>query len=198
MSNDQRFLAAIDRFDAANGCDPNVERCDGEDVPKELLYAQRMSQRLESFVPDASLAVQLAARSQHIQRWQTPRTDYPAGRDGYRRWRSDLAIFHADTAERILEEVGYDASTIDRVRLLLRKERLKADPDCQILEDVICLVFLEHYLSDFAGRHDEQKLVNILRRTWKKMSGRGHEAALELDLPQNVRALLDKATVASD
>lgn len=198
MSNDQRFRAAIDRFDAANGCDPNVERCDGEDVPKELLYAQRMSQRLESFVPDASLAVQLAARSQHIQRWQTPRTDYPSGRDGYRRWRSDLANFHADTAERILEEVGYDASTIDRVRLLLRKDRLKADPDCQILEDVICLVFLEHYLSDFAGRHDEQKLVNILRRTWKKMSGRGHEAAMELDLPQNVRALLDKATVASD
>ncbi len=195
MSDEKRFRAAIDRFDEANGCDPNVEQCDGVDVPKELLYARRMTQRLEAYAPDAPQAVRLAARCQHIQRWQSPRTDYPAGRDGYRRWRSDLAQFHADTAGRILEEVGYDAATIDHVRSLLLKQRLKADSDCQVLEDVICLVFLEQYLSDFAGRHEEAKLVNILRRTWKKMSDRGHETALQLDLPQDVRDLLDKAVV---
>ena len=195
MNDDERFRAAIDRFDTENSRDPNVEQCEGAQVPKELLYARRMTQRLESFAPEAPQAVRLAARCQHIQRWQTPRSDYPAGREGYRRWRSDLAQFHADTAGRILQEVGYDASTIDRVRALLLKQRLKADPDCQVLEDVICLVFLEHYLSDFACRHDEAKLVNILRRTWKKMSARGHDAALDLDLPEDVGELLQKAVV---
>ena len=152
-----------------------------------------MSQWLDRLEPEASEALRLAVRSQHIRRWEIPREDYPGGRDGYRRWRTDLGRFHAETAGRVLQEVGYDETTISRVQSLLRKERLKTDPDCQLLEDVICLVFLEFYLGDFAQEHEEAKLVNILHRTWKKMSPRGHQAALQLDLSDSLRPLVQKA-----
>ena len=188
-----RFQSAIGRFDQANSEDPNREVHEGRQHPKELLYARRMSRWLDQLEPEASEPLRLAVRSQHIRRWEIPREDYPKGRDGYRRWRTDLGRFHAETAGRILQEVGYDETTISRVQSLLRKERLKTDPECQLLEDVICLVFLEFYLQDFAQEHDEEKLINILRRTWKKMSPRGHKAALQLDLPDSLRALVRKA-----
>ena len=152
----ERFERAIERFDAANAKDPNRESVDGVEQPKELLYARRMTACLESFGPDAPEPVRLAARCQHIRRWTRPRTDYSEGRDGYRRWRTDLAQFHATTAAGILRGVGYDDSTVARVESLLRKERLKVDADVQLLEDVICLVFLEHYLFDFAPKHDSR------------------------------------------
>ena len=188
-----RLQSAIDRFDAANGEDPNLQMVADEPCPAELLYAQRMTQWLHRLGPDASEPLRLAARAQHICRWKIPRSDYQSGRDGYRRWRTDLGQFHAETAGQILRDVGYDKPTIDRVKSLLTKQRLKADPECQILEDVICLVFLEHYLGEFTQKHDEAKLINILQRTWNKMSPRGHEAALALDLPQEARRLIDKA-----
>ena len=152
-----------------------------------------MTAALERFAPEAPEAVRLAARCQHIRRWTVPRDRYPAGRDGYRRWRTDLGRFHAETAGEILREVGYDAATIGRVQALLRKERLKADPDVQLLEDVICLVFLQHYLADFATQHDDEKLTDILRKTWRKMSDRGRAAALEIDLAPDLRALVIRA-----
>jgi len=188
-----RFEAAIAQFDKANAEDPNTEVVDGTAHPKELLYAQRMTAWLDKLAPDASEALRLAARSQHIRRWELPRTDFPMDRTGYLRWRTTLYRFHADTAGQILREVGYDAGTIERVQTLLRKERLKRDPDVQCLEDVICLVFLESYLLDFALQQDRDKLINILRRTWKKMSPRGHAAALALDLSPEVRELVDAA-----
>ena len=114
-------------------------------------------------------------------------------RPGYHRWRTDLGKFHAQAAGEILQEVGYDAPTVSRVESLLRKERLKSDPEAQLLEDVICLVFLENYFAPFSERHDEQKLIGILRRTWTKMSPRGHDAALKLELPPEKRALIEKA-----
>ena len=194
----QRFEQAIQQFDRANSEDPNREVHEGREHPKELLYARRMSRWLDQLEPEASEAVRLAVRSQHIRRWEIPREDYPGGRDGYRRWRTDLGRFHAETAGKILQEVGYDETTISRVQSLLRKERLKADPDCQLLEDVICLVFLEFYLGDFAEEHEEDKLVNILRRTWKKMSPRGHQAALQLDLPDSLRPLVQKALAPTE
>ena len=138
--NGQRLTAAIARFDALNRDDPNTEVQAGQSIPSQLLYAQRMTSTLERFAPDAPPAVRLAARAQHICRWKIPRESYPPGRDGYRRWRSDLGRFHAETAGSVLKEVGYDAPMIDHVAALLRKERLKADADCQLLEDVICLV----------------------------------------------------------
>ena len=189
----ERFTAAIARFDAANAEDPRREPVDGEPQPRELVYAQRMTAALDRFATDAPEAVRLAARCQHIRRWTIPRDRYPAGRDGYRRWRTDLGRFHAETAGEILREVGYDEATVTRVGALLRKERLKADPDVQLLEDVICLVFLRHHLADFAAQHDDEKLTDILRKTWRKMSDRGRAAALQIDLAPELRALVARA-----
>ena len=188
-----RFAPAITRFDRANGEDPRRDPIDGEPQPRELIYARRMTAALERFAPGAPEAVRLAARCQHIRRWTIPRDRYPAGRDGYRGWRTDLGRFHAETAGEILRDVGYDDAAIGRVQALLRKERLKADPDVQLLEDVICLVFLQHYLADFAAQHDDEKLTDILRKTWRKMSERGRAAALEIDLAPDLRALVIRA-----
>jgi hypothetical protein len=196
MTLPDRFESAIERFDAANAEDPNVDVHDGRAIPKELLYARRMSEALGRIEPESSEAVRLAVRSQHIRRWEIPRSNYAKDRDGYRRWRTELGRFHAETASRILREVGYDEATIEHVESLLRKERLKTDPDCQLLEDVICLVFLEHHSSAFIQEHDEEKLINIFRRTWKKMSARGQQAALRLELHPRVRALVEKALAA--
>ena len=193
MPPSEQFDRAIERFDAANRKDPNREVADGVEQAKELLYARRMTACLDRFSPDAPEPVRLAARCQHIRRWTIPRTDYPEGRNGYRRWRTDLARFHASTAAAILRGVGYDDATVARVESLLRKERLKTDPDVQLLEDVICLVFLEHYLFDFAPKHDEETLLRVLRKTWPKMSADGRRAALDLDLAPDLRALVARA-----
>ena len=196
MTAHDRFRRAVERFDAANSEDPNRELADGAEQPKELVYARRMTARLDRFRPDAPEAVRLAARCQHIRRWTIPRTDYPAGREGYRRWRTELARFHADTAAAILREVGYGDEVVARVGSLLRKERLKADPDVQLLEDVICLVFVEHYLASFAPKHDEETLAGVLRKTWRKMSEDGRRAALALDLPEKVRSVVERAVAS--
>jgi len=193
IENQQRFQTAIERFDAANAEDPNIEIHEGKAYPKELLYARRMTEALSRLEPNAPESVRLTVRSQHICRWKIPRRDYPRDRDGYRKWRTELGRFHAETAGKILRETGYDEPTIQRVQSLLRKERLKADPDTQLLEDVICLVFLEYYSAEFIQEHDEPKLLNIFRRTWSKMSPRGQRAALQLNLPAPVRAIVEKA-----
>ena len=188
-----RFREALAGFDEANADDPNHELVDGVEQPRELVYARRMTATLDSFAPEAPEAVRLAVRCQHIRRWTVPRDTYPAGRDGYRRWRTDLARFHAETAGEILRAAGYGEDTVARVGALLRKERLKADPEVQLLEDVACLVFLRHYLPAFAARHDDAKLVGILGKTWRKMSARGRTAALALDLEPRVSALVSQA-----
>lgn len=189
----ERFDRAIGRFDMANAEDPHVETVAGVSYPKELLYAQRMSLWLNRFAPDASEALRLAVRCQHIRRWTIPRQDYPMDRRGYLQWRTALAKFHADTAAEILREVGYEAATIGRVQSLLRKEGLKRDPEVQCLEDVICLVFLESYCADFAKHHDSAKMLPIIRKTWEKMSPRGREVARTLDLPREVQQLVEAA-----
>jgi hypothetical protein len=185
-----RFDEAIARFDAAHAEDPEK---DASGQPAELVYAQRMSAWLARLAPDASEALRLAVRCQHIRRWAIRRADYPAGTAGYRKWRVDEAASHAETARELLEESGYDGPAIRRVQSLLRKEQLKQDPEAQLLEDVICLVFLENYLARFAQKHDEAKLVDILRKTWNKMSSRGQEAALGLKLPAPLRAIIERA-----
>ena len=193
MNDPERVSRAMAAFDAANTDDPNLETVDGTPQPKELIYARRMTECLAELEPDASVALRLAVRCQHLCRWTIPRDRYPSGRAGYRRWRSDLADFHAEKAGTILRDVGYDDATVARVQALVRKERFKTDPEAQTLEDVACLVFLEHYLDDFSSQHDQPKLVDILRKTWKKMSPRGRSAALELNLSAEVRALIELA-----
>lgn len=193
MDDRARFAAALAAIDAANADDPSHETVDGKKMPKELAYARRMTAWLGRLDPEASDALRLAIRAQHIRRWTVPRDGYPMDRQGYHRWRTALARFHADTAGAILQQAGYDAAMIERVGSLIRKERLKTDPEAQTLEDVACLVFLENYLADFAGKHDEAKVVDILRKTWRKMSKSGQEAALSLDLAPAGKRVLDRA-----
>jgi hypothetical protein len=188
-----RLDEALRRFDEANVEDPNTEMVDGKPLPKELIYGQRMSARLAAFAPDAPETVKLAARAQHIRRWEVPRDSYPEGRAGYLKWRTDLYKRHADIAAGIMSDVGYDDETVERVRTLLRKRGLKTDPDVQLMEDVICLVFLEHYFHDFAPKHDEEKLIPIVHKTWNKMTEQAHEAALQLDYAPKDLAVIQKA-----
>ena len=188
-----RFDAVIAAFDAANAADPNRMRVAGLDLPKELYYGQRMTHFLMATYPDASEALQLAARCQHIRRWESPRADYPEGRVGYLKWRTDLKHFHARVAGEILQAAGYDAAMVERVGQLLRKERLKQDADVQRLEDIACLVFLEDHLGEFAPRYDSEKVVDIIRKTWKKMSAEGQQAALARDLPPAAAELVGRA-----
>lgn len=188
-----RLEDALSGIDATNAEDPNTEMVNGQLVPKELVYGQRMSVRLAAFAPHAPETVRLAARAQHIRRWEVPRDSYPEGRAGYLKWRTDLYKRHGEIAGAIMEDVGYDADAIARVQTLLRKRGLKTDPDVQLLEDVICLVFLEHYFHDFAQKHEEQKLIPIVQKTWKKMSDEAHRAALQLDYAPKDLALIRKA-----
>ena len=191
--DDDKLKLAIERFDALNAADPNTELVDGRAEPKELVYARRMTGRLHRLEPGASVPLQLAARGQHLMRWRIPRETFPKDRAGYIRWRTTLYDFHADRAAEVLREVGYDDATIERVRSLIRKQNLKTDADAQTLEDVICLVFLENYFADFARDHDEEKLIKILRKTWRKMSARGHAAAMKLNLGEREMGLISRA-----
>ncbi|MEM8606845.1 MAG: DUF4202 domain-containing protein [Myxococcota bacterium] len=188
-----RLEEAIRRFDEANAEDPIIEDVDGRPFPKELVYGQRMSAWLDRFAPNAPEVVKLAARAQHIRRWEVPRDSYPEGRAGYLKWRTDLYKRHGDIAGEIMREVGYDDATIDRVKTLLRKRGLKTDPDVQLLEDVICLVFLRYYFHDFAQQHSEDKIVSIVHKTWKKMTPLAHEAALGLEYAPEDLAIIQKA-----
>ena len=185
MSKFDTALAAIDTVHAQ---DPEKE--DGR--AKELVYAERMSAWLEKLAPQASEELRLAVRCQHLRRWAIPRGGYPEGKIGYLRWRKEESLAHAALAGEILARAGY-GEEVKHVRSLIKKERIKHDPEAQLLEDVVCLVFLENYFEDFARDHDEEKLIRILRRTWKKMSSRGHEAARTLKLDERERALIDKA-----
>jgi len=197
MIDTERFDRAIARFDAANADDPNRESVAGHERPGELLYAERLTAMLARFAPDAAEVLRLAARCQHIQRWKIPRADYPMTRAGYHQWRTRLRDFHADLAATILGDAGYGDTMIGRVRSLIRKAALKADPEAQALEDVVALVFLESYLDDFVARHgdyDEVKFTDILTKTAKKMSARGREAALTMiALPSALEPVVRRA-----
>jgi hypothetical protein len=188
-----RFDQAVARIDEENAKDPNLEEAGGETVAKELLYGRRMSETLARLLPEASEALRLACRAQHIRRWEVPRASYPEGRAGYHRWRTDLAKRHADHAARILGEVGYDELVIARVRALVRKKGLATDVEAQALEDVACVVFLEHYFAPFAAKHDDDAVVRILEKTWAKMSERGREVARSLPLGERERELVERA-----
>ena len=192
-TDDLRFRTAIRKIDEANKGDPNIELYLGKEYPKELLYSIRMSEWLDNIRPDASEALKLAARAQHICRWEIPRSDYPMDRVGYLKWRTGLYGFHARRAAAILREVGYEDGVIGRVEVLLQKKNIKTDPEMQTLEDVICLVFLENYFTSFSEKHDKDKIIGIIRKTWKKMSPEGHSAALKIPMSPPAKALVEKA-----
>lgn len=188
-----RFRDALDRLDALHAEDPRREHVAGKEIAYELLYAQRMSEWLERVAPQASEALRLATRAQHLQRWLIPRDIYPNDRRGYLAWRRVLGDRQAEQAAQILREVGYDEATCQQVAGMIRKEKLRSDPEVQALEDTACLVFLAHYFTDFAPAHEEAKLLRIVRKTWNKMSPRGHELAATIPLSDDAQALLRKA-----
>ncbi|MDO6747376.1 DUF4202 domain-containing protein [Gilvimarinus sp. 1_MG-2023] len=180
----------LNTIDDINRQDPNQEP-DGS--PKELVYGQRMSRELSEFAPDADELLQIAARAQHIERWVIARSDYPMDRAGYKKWRTELGVHHAQRTADLMHNHGYSAADCQSVADMLQKKRLKRDPQVQTLEDVICLVFIRYYLEDFARKHDEPKLISIIQKTWNKMSADGHAAALKIPLPDSVSALVGKA-----
>ena len=175
------FQNASAWIDAENAQDPNSETYQSNSYPKELLYSNRMYERLMDFYPKASEEIQIASKAQHICRWKMPRESYPMDRVGYLKWREELKKFHAQTTAEILEKAGYSPSFIDRVSFLIEKKLLKKDTETQLLEDVICLVFLEYYFDDFAQKHDREKMKNIILKTWNKMSEAGHQEALKIN-----------------
>jgi len=201
MSQQECFAKAIALIDAANAEDPNHEQADGQSVPKELLYSQRMSEMLERYAPEADEAQKLAIRAQHVQRWKSARSDFPEGRQGYLQWRTGLYKFHAETAARLLAEAGCGDDTIERVKQAVGKRALKLNRDTQLLEDVTDLVFIEHYMLAFAQKHpeyDEAKWLDIIRKTWKKMSEDAQQFALSgaIKLPEPLVPLIQKAVSA--
>ncbi len=185
----ERFERVIQAIDAANAADPTRDEATGR--PASVLYGERMSQELERLAPDASEAVRIAARGQHIERWTSPRDSYPAGRQGYLAWRTDLARFHAKRVSALMAEAGYDEDERAAVASLLRKEGIKRNPDTQLLEDTICFVFVRHYFAAFAAKHADEDVLRILTKTARKMSADARaRMAEEFDLPPHLAPAL--------
>jgi hypothetical protein len=188
-----RYSEAIRRFDQENARDPNLVVTDAVPQPHELLYARRLTDWVLRLCPQASEALLLAARCQHICRWMIPRSSYEMTRSGYLRWRNDLKRFHAKKSAEILRELGYAEEMIARVQDLNLKKNLGQDAECQILEDALCLVTLQHQLADLSAKTDHDKMVSILQKTWKKMSPVAREHAGALAYSEETKKLLEQA-----
>lgn len=184
---------AFDLFDQYNKQDPHSVVWEGTELPAEYFYALQLSNWVTKLSENPGEILLLASRCQHIGRWKIPRDRYPAGKAGYLRWRTDLAKFHAAEAEQLLKQAGYNSSEIAAVQRIQMKQNLKLDNEVQTMEDALCLVFLEFQLEDFIQKHDDDKLIRILQKSWKKMSGKGRSAASALQYSPKAKALLEKA-----
>ncbi len=171
---------AIKNFDDYNLQDPNIFIWDGTSYPREYFFALKLYDWVKKLKPDASEELLLASRSQHIGRWESPRDSYPPGREAYLKWRRDLALYHAEKAGEILRATGYDEETIARVQQINLKKRLKLDKEVQTMENALCLVFLEFQYEDFYPKHEDEKVITILRKSLLKMDEQGHQFALGL------------------
>ncbi len=188
-----RFETAIALIDKKNAEDENTYQVSGLAYPKELLYSQRMTRTLLRFEPNASKALQIAARAQHICRWKIQRDEYPMDRVGYLKWRETLKKMHADITGEILQQVNFDVQFTNRVQKIILKKLIKKNEESQALEDTICLVFLDYYFDEFATKHSDEKVIDILQKTWVKMSAKGHEAALKITFSEKGLALVKQA-----
>ena len=193
LAEPERFARALRRFDEENSRDPNLEIVDGIGRPREIVYADRLTDWVLRLCPDASQPLRLAARCQHLCRWMIPRDQYSPDRPGYLQWRADLKEFHAERAGEILREVGYPDQTVARVQALNLKKDFPRDPEARVLEDALCLVFLQFQLAELAARRDEAKMVNALRKSWAKMTEVARAEALKLDFDERSQALIDAA-----
>jgi Domain of unknown function (DUF4202) len=188
-----RFKEAIRRFDTENAGDPNIEMIEGAPHPRELIYAKRLSEWVLKLCPTASEDLRLAARCQHICRWMIPRNAYPMDRAGYLRWRNELKAFHARKAGEILRQAGYPEETIVKVQDLNLKRNFPEDPDSRVLEDALCLVFLQYQFAELASRTADDKMINALQKSWRKMTPDGRAEALKLAFGPGEKALLERA-----
>lgn len=195
----QIFEQAVSLMDAANSEDPNIVKdLADKEWPKELLYSHRMADMIERYKPEADHVNQLAVRGQHIQRWKSPRDAYPMDRKGYHQWRKDLYTFHANTTAEFMEKAGFDEESLERIKQSIGKIGIKVNKDTQLLEDVAGLVFIEHYMQAFADKHpeySEEKWIDIVQKTWNKMSEDAHNFSLsgELKLPEPLIPLIQKS-----
>jgi Domain of unknown function (DUF4202) len=185
----KQFAAALRRFDEENSRDPNLE----DSQPRELLYAQRLSDWVLRLAPNTSEELRLAARCQHICRWQIPRNSYPMTRAGYLKWREDLKKFHAQKAGEILRVVGYDENVVRRVQELNLKKNFPNDPEGRVIEDALCLVFLEFQFAALAAKTSDDKMIIALQKSWQKMTDGARTEALKLNYASNEKALLERA-----
>lgn len=199
MSTDgERLARVIAAVDAANADDPETIEVRGEVRPKEQAHAEMMTDWVRRLDPDAADAQLIAARAHHLRRWSISRASYPDGRSGYLRWRTALKKQHAEEVGEILRREGYGADVVELVQHIVRKDGLKNDPMVQTHEDALCLVFLETQLLDLARDQGDDKTVDIIRKTVVKMSDRGIEAALALDLPAEAVALIGRAMASAE
>ncbi len=188
-----RLETAFRRFDEENARDPNMESAADVEQPRELLYARRLSDWVLRLCPDASEPLRLAARCQHLCRWEIPRHSYPMTRAGYLQWRAALKQFHAQKAGNILRELGYPEEVVRRVQDLNLKKHFPGDPEARVLEDALCLVFLQHQLADLAAKTAEDKTLNALQKSWQKMTQAGRAEALKLHYGEREKTLLERA-----
>jgi hypothetical protein len=188
-----RFAAALRRFDEANSRDANVEIVDGQPQPRELIYSHWLTAWVLKLCPAASEPLRLAARCQHLCRWEIPRASHPMTRPGYLQWRAELKKFHAQKSGEMLREVGYEDEIIRRVQELNLKNNFPQDPESQVLEDALCLVFLEHQLAGLAAKADDAKVINAIQKSWKKMTPAAHAEALQLGLGSRETMLIKRA-----
>jgi hypothetical protein len=182
-----RLAAAFEQFDNYNKTDPNFFIWSGESYPQELFLSLKLHEWVLKLAPQASEELLLASRCQHIGRWEIPRDSYPEGREPYLQWRKDLAKHHAEVAAHILKQVGYGSEQISRVTQIVLKQRIKADAEVQVMENALCLVFLQYQYEDFHPKHSREKVVNIIKRSLLKMDAAGHQNAL--DLPYSAQGL---------
>ena len=191
--NKNLFTQAMEAFDTANSKDPNFIEVNGFEKPYESIYANWLYEWIMKLNPNAIEELQLAAKCQHIKRWEIPRSKYPEGLKGYTKWKKELAEYHADEAGKILKQVGYDEVVVDRVRSINLKKNLKADSDVQTMEDALCLVTLQYQIEGFSLKHDDEKMIGIIQKTWAKMSDRAKEEALKLSYSERVLSLIKNA-----
>jgi hypothetical protein len=190
LSKLQTVLSAIDEI---NSQDPNQTIVERNKQPNELLYGQYMTNCLEKYWPNADELLQIAVRAQHIKRWHLKRTEYEVGKAGYFKWRIAQGKFHAELTKSLMLKHGFNEEDAEITAKMLRKEKLKSDLGSQTLEDVACLVFLQYYFDEFANKHNEEKIIRILQKTWAKMSDKAHDIVLSLTLPEHLATLVNKA-----
>ncbi len=184
------------KIDQINSQDPNQELVNTIPQPHELVYSKRLTDWVLKLEPDASEVLRIAARGQHIARWMIPRERYEKTRVGYLLWREDLKKFHAEKVSGIMREVGYPEDSIQKVSSIILKKNLRSNPDAQALEDALCLLFLETQFDNLKEKTLDDKMKEIVRKTWKKMSTRAQKLALSLPLKQSSRQFLKEALQA--